>query len=56
MSKILLPIKPKYSRALLQAIKTFETRRKVPKRKVNEILIYETKPRKINSTLYIGNF
>lgn len=44
MNRILIPIKPKYSNGILDGFKKFEMRRKVPKSKVDEILIYETSP------------
>jgi len=44
MCKIILPIKPKYAKALLDGNKIFEIRRKAPKKDVDEIIIYETSP------------
>lgn len=44
MSKIILPIKPKYSQGILNGIKDYELRKKAPKQNVNYIYIYETAP------------
>lgn len=44
MCQILLPIKEKYSNAILSNEKTFEIRRKAPNRVFNSILIYTTAP------------
>lgn len=44
MCKIILPIKKKYSRDILDGIKKYELRRSIPKRNVDNILIYETAP------------
>lgn len=44
MQKILLPIKDKYSQAILAKTKNFELRRTIPKKKVDVIVIYSTFP------------
>lgn len=44
MCKIILPIKPKYSQDILSNKKIFELRRKLPKKKIDKVFIYETSP------------
>ena len=44
MCKIILPIKPKYSQDILSKIKNFELRRKLPKKTIDKVFIYETSP------------
>ncbi|NLC92535.1 MAG: ASCH domain-containing protein [Treponema sp.] len=44
MCKILLSINPEYSNQILQGTKKYEFRRILPKRTVDEILIYSTSP------------
>lgn len=44
MCKILLSINPEYSTLILQGTKKYEFRRILPKRTVDEILIYSTSP------------
>lgn len=44
MCKILLSINPEYSLQILQGTKKYEFRRQIPKRQVDEILIYSTSP------------
>ena len=44
MCRIILPIKKKYSDDILDGSKKYELRRSVPRRTVDDILIYETAP------------
>lgn len=43
-ARIVLPIKPEYAEKILNNEKWFEYRRKIPKRAVSKIVIYETAP------------
>lgn len=44
MCSILIPIHPKYVEGIINGDKTFELRRKIPKRKVDKMIIYSTSP------------
>ncbi len=44
--EIVLPIHPKYAQAIVHGKKRYEYRRKIPKRSVKKIYIYETAPTK----------
>jgi len=44
MCSILIPIHPKYVDGIIKGTKTFELRRKIPRRKVDKMLIYSTSP------------
>src|SRR5690554_5522245 len=44
MCKILLSIHPEFVNGIINGIKTYELRRKLPSRKVDKIVIYSTSP------------
>lgn len=44
--KIVLPIHPIYSKQIFDGIKKYEFRTKIPKQKIETILVYETAPTK----------
>lgn len=44
MCSILIPIHPKYVDGIIDGTKTFELRRKLPRRKVDKLVIYSTSP------------
>lgn len=49
MKKILLSIKPKYVKKILNKEKIFELRKNFPKENIDEIYIYSSYPEKKNS-------
>lgn len=54
--KAILSIKPKYVRLIEQGIKKVELRRVIPKKRVSEIIVYESNPtKKVIGTFKIGD-
>ena len=44
--KVLMSIKPKFSKKILDGTKTFELRKKIFKEKIEKVIIYESSPTK----------
>lgn len=44
MSKIIIAIKPKYVKSIIEGSKKYELRTRIPKRKIDKLIVYETSP------------